>query len=55
MRFAPIPSTYAVMPRGYKVLLMLNSTEHEIYSAPKYKKSNNCLLLNLYEQDKFNI
>ena len=28
----------AFLPRGYKTFFMLNSTEHEIFSANKYMK-----------------
>ena len=32
------PGTNAIRPRGYKTFFMLNSVEHEILSAHKYKK-----------------
>ena len=28
-------------PRGYKTFLMLNSAEHEMFSANKYENANN--------------
>ena len=31
-----------VWPRGYKTFFMLNSAEHEIFSANKYENANNC-------------
>ena len=29
-----------IWPRGYKTFFMLNSAEHEIFSANKYKNAN---------------
>ena len=34
-------SICAGLPRGYKTLFMLNSAEHEIFSANKYENANN--------------
>ena len=31
----------ASWPRGYKTFFMLNSAEHEIFSADKYENANN--------------
>ena len=35
----------SVWPRGYKTFFMLNSAEHEIFSANKYENANNSQLL----------
>ena len=36
------------MPRGYKTFFMLNSVEHEIFNAHKYKNSRrDCLIVKL--------
>ena len=34
---------------------MLNSTEHEIYPAPKFKNANNRWHFKIYQQDLYNI
>ena len=33
---------------------MLNSIEHEIYHAHKYKNANSCWHFNIYQHDKYN-
>ena len=38
-------------PRGYRTFL-LNSVEHEIFSAHKCKNANNCWHFKIYEQEK---
>ena len=34
--------------RGYKTFFMLNSAEHEIFSANKYENANNCWHFHIY-------
>ena len=43
------PSRKETLPRGYKTLFILNSTEHEVYHAHK------CWLFNIYKHDKYSI
>ena len=40
-------------PRGYKTFFMLNSAEHEIFSANKYENANNGWHFHIYYQRKF--
>ena len=35
-------------PRGYKAVFMLNSAEHEIFSANKYENANNSWHFHIY-------
>ena len=35
-------------PRGYKTISMLNSADHEIYTAHKCQNANNCWHCNIY-------
>ena len=35
-----VERTVVFMPRGYKTFFMLNSTEHENFSANKYENAN---------------
>ena len=35
-------------PRGYKTFFMLNSAEHEIFSANKYENANNSWHFHIY-------
>ena len=35
----------AIWPRGYKLFFMLNSAEHEIFSANKYENANIFILI----------
>ena len=37
VRLKPLNLACKLLPRGYKTLFMLNSTEHEILNAHKYK------------------
>ena len=37
----PISNRMVISPRGYKTFFMLNSAEHEIFSANKYENANN--------------
>ena len=37
-----------VCPRGYKKIFMLNSAEHEIFSANKYENANYSWHFHLY-------
>ena len=39
-------------PRGYKTFFMLNSIEHDFFSARKFKDANNCWHFSIYEQEK---
>ena len=39
---------HTVWPRGYKTFFMLNSAEHENFSANKYENANNsCMKISL--------
>ena len=40
-------------PRGYKTFVMLNSAEHEIFSANKYENANNMLAFSYLLTEKF--
>ena len=40
-------------PRGYKSLFMLNSAEHEIFSANKYANANNSRIFRFISRDIF--
>ena len=44
---------YAVRPRGYKTFFMLNSAEHEIFSANKHENANNSWHFHIYQQRTF--
>ena len=35
-------------PQGYKIFIMLNSAEHEIFFANRYKNANNSWHLHIY-------
>ena len=37
-----------IWPRGYKTFFMLNSAEHEIFSAYKYENANNSWHFHIY-------
>ena len=37
-----------IKPRGYKTFFMLNSAEHEIFSANKYENANNSWHFHIY-------
>ena len=38
--------------RGYKTFFMLNSTEHELFTAHKCSNVNNCWHFTIYEREK---
>ena len=40
--------SYIIRPRDYKTFFMLNSTEHEIFSANKYENANNSWHFHIY-------
>ena len=40
--------TACFWPRGYKTFFMLNSAEHEIFSANKYENANNSWHFHIY-------
>ena len=42
-----------IRPRGYKTFFMLNSAEHEIFSANKYENANNNWHFHIYWQRNF--
>ena len=51
-------SKYKIRPhvdkaRGYKTFSMLNSAEHEIFSANKYENANNSWHFHIYKQGNF--
>ena len=48
----PSLSTHMIRPRGYKTFFMLNSAEHEIFSANKYENANNIWHFHIYKQRK---
>ena len=37
-----------IWPRGFKTFFMLNSDEHEIFSASKYENANNSWHFRIY-------
>ena len=39
---------HLIRPRGYKTFFMLNSAEHEIFSANKYENANNSWHFHIY-------
>ena len=39
---------YTTRPRGYKFVFMLNSAEHEIFSANRYENANNSWHFHIY-------
>ena len=41
---------YVNRPIGYKTFFMLNSAEHEIFSANKYENANNSCHFHIYQQ-----
>ena len=41
-------NTEKIWPRGYKTFFMLNSAEHEIFSANKYENANNSWHFHIY-------
>ena len=45
--------TNEIRPRGYKTFFMLNSAEHELFSANKYENANNSGHFHIYKQTKF--
>ena len=44
-----------VWPQGYKTLFMLNSAEHEIFSANKYENANSSWHFHIHLQRKFQV
>ena len=42
-----------IRPRGYKTFFMLNSAEHELFSANKYENANNSWHFHIYLQRNF--
>ena len=42
-----------IRPLGYKTFFMLNSAEHEIFSANKYENVNNSWHFHFYKQRNF--
>ena len=40
----PVLKLIMIWPQGYKTFFMLNSAEHEIFSANKYENANNSYL-----------
>ena len=39
---------HEIWPQGYKTFFMLNSAEHEIFSANKYENANNSWHFHIY-------
>ena len=40
--------TILIRPRGYKFFFLLNSAEHDIFSANKYENANNSWHFHIY-------
>ena len=44
-----------IRPRGYKTVFMLNSAEHEIFSATKYENANKFSCSAMFSKKEFAI
>ena len=42
------PKRRLIWPQGYKTFFMLNSAEHEVFSANKYVNANNSWHFHIY-------
>ena len=54
---APVPTTCMLIkhPMMIMVMMMLNSAEHEIFSAHKYENDNNSWHFHIYQQINFHV
>ena len=51
--FLAVKETGHTRPRGYKLFFMINSAEHELFSANKYEHTNNSWHFHIYQQSNF--